>query len=146
MKWFVILGLALGSLVVFQPILNRLILENRGLTFAIWLNGTVLLSLASLLCLIILYQPERFPEIMRFKESGPFSWWYLLPGFFGLVIVTGVPLLIRNLGAFSTVMLMLCGQIATSFLWDMLVNGQAFSGARLLGVMLAFTGAYLSFK
>lgn len=145
MNLITIFGLVLGSLVVFQPALNRLILENRGLGFAVWLNGTVLLATASIFCLFIFYRPERFPELVRFKLSGPFHWWYVLPGLFGLMMVTGVPLMIKNIGALSTVLTMLFGQLVTSFFWDFLA-GQPWSSARFFGLLLAGAGAYLSFR
>lgn len=146
MKGFIILGILLGSLVVFQPILNRLILEQRGLAFAIWVNATVLFVAASMLALIIFLMPERFPQLMRFKVSDVFSWWFLAPGLFGLMLVSFVPMLIKNIGASTTVLLLLSGQLATSFLWDAIVSGHAFNAARFFGMLLAFLGAYLSFK
>lgn len=146
MKGFVVLGLLLGSLVVFQPIFNRLILEQRGLGFAIWLNATGVFIAANILALIIFLVPERFPQLMRFKVSEVFHWWFLAPSLCGLMLVSCVPLLIRNLGASSTVLLLLSGQLTTSFLWDALFLGAGFSPARFFGMMLAFLGAYLSFK
>lgn len=146
MKWFIVFGFLLGSLLVFQPVFNRLILEHKGLGFAVLLNGTVLTVFASILCLFIFFMPERFPSLMRFKVGGLFEWWFLLPGFFGILIVSGTPLLIKNIGASSTVILMLSGQLITSFLWDTFAEGQAFRTMRLIGAILAFCGAYLSFK
>jgi len=145
MNILALLGLALGSLVVFQPILNRLILEHRGLAFAVWLNAVVLLVMASIFCLFIFYKPERFPELTHFKLSGSFQWWYFLPGSFGLMLVMGVPLIIKNFGAFSTVLTMLCGQLVTSFFYDIWA-GQPFNSLRFLGLLLAGTGAFLSFR
>lgn len=146
MGGLVVLGILLGSLVVFQPVLNRLILEQRGLGFAVWLNATGVFVTASILALIILLVPERFPQLMRFKVSDVFHWWFLAPSLFGLMLISLVPLLIKNLGASSAVLLLLAGQLATSFLWDALFLGNGFNPARFVGMLLAFLGAFLSFR
>lgn len=146
MKWHIIVGLALGSLVVFQPILNRLIFEHKGLGFTVWQNANVLFILSSIFGALVIYFPDKFPAVMRLEKDGNFALWHLLPGFFGFLLVTLVPLMIKNLGASSTVIVMLSGQLITGFLWDSLVIGHAFNFMRFFGIILAFLGAYLSFR
>lgn len=137
---------ALGSLVVFQPVLNRMVMEERGLSIAGLINATVLLLLASGLFLLVALVPEKFPDIIQFKSNGTWHWWYVLPGIIGLFLVMLVPLMISSLGAFPTVLAMLVGQLVTSFLWDSIVNHQSLFSSRTLGLVLAVAGAYLSFR
>ncbi len=146
MKIFFIVSFLLGSLVVFQPSLNRMIFEQRGLSFAVLLNGAVLFCVVSLLFLSVSLAPERFPEMLRYLPNRIFSWWYVLPGIMGFLLVVLVPILIKEMGAFLTIVTMILGQVATSFLWDMYQGGTALGSARLLGLILVMSGVYLSFR
>lgn len=146
MKIFFLGSLLLGSIVVFQPMLNRMVLEDRGLSFAVWLNGCVLFLAASLLFFSVFLAPERFSEVLHFKGSGGFHWWYVLPGILGLILVLMVPVMFKNMGAFPTIIAMLCGQILTSFLVDSLAFGVPISASKIMGLLLATGGAYLSFN
>lgn len=146
MKIFYAVCFLLGSLVVFQPSLNRLIFAQKGLSYAVLINGAILFCLTTLLFLSISYAPERFPELLRFLPGRAFQWWYVLPGIMGFLLVLVVPLMIKSIGAFPTVVMMIIGQIATSFLWDIYQEGALLSGSRLLGLVFVMTGAYFSFK
>lgn len=146
MKLSFVLCFLLGSIVVFQPSLNRVIFEHKGLSFAVLLNGAILFVIAAIFFLAISLSPERFPDIFRFLPNRGFSWWYILPGIMGFLLVLLVPVMIKNLGAFPVVITMILGQVTTSFLWDIYQEGVSLSAARLLGLILVMTGAYFSFK
>jgi len=144
---FLFLGcLALGSVAVFQPLLNRAIAEHKGLALAVWTNGLVLFSGANLLLLFVYLFSERCSESFTLKPEGPWSLWYLLPGTMGLALVIGLPLMIKNIGAFSTFMSFLSGQLLVSFAWDWYMQSQSPGAARFTGLMLALVGTYLSIR
>lgn len=146
MKFFVVFGLTLGSLMVMQPSINRLVLEQRGLGFAVWFNAFVYLSAATITGAFLLMRPEYFPEVVRLKSNGGFAWWFFIPGLMGLCLVCGTTLLIKHVGAISAVLLMLCGQLFTSFAWDTIISQQSINSTRVIGLLLAGVGAYMSFK
>jgi uncharacterized membrane protein YdcZ (DUF606 family) len=137
--------LALGSLTVFQPLLNRMIAEQRGLGIAAWTNGLVLLVISSVLVIAIYFWSDHSPEILALK-SGAWHWYYIFPGLMGFALVVGMPLMMRALGAFPTIVTFLCGQLLTSFIWDIWANNQLPSGARILGLIFALLGTYLTIR
>lgn len=146
MNLFFIIGLSLGSIVVVQPTLNRLIGDHQGMAMAAFINGIVLFCATGTLFFAIWFFPERFNALLQFKTGTGFRVWYILPGLMGLCLVLLVPLTMKNIGAFPTVVIMLAGQIATSFVIDVALNHQAVSLSRIMGLILALTGAYLSFR
>ncbi len=136
----------LGTLVVFQPLLNRMIFDERGLSFAAWLNSVVLVTVATSVLLLCLYLGERCPEFLRPRMAGMIRWWYVVPGLLGLTLVLLVPLSMRQFGAFTTVLAMLVGQLGTSVVWDLVADGRPITPTRIAGLVCAGIGAYLSFK
>lgn len=135
----------LGSLAVFQPVLNRMVFLEKGMGFGIVLNSiTGLISI--MFFLGIVWWLEKIPNDIQLKMDGQFYWWFLLPGLMGLLVVSFVPIMIKNLGAFPTIAAMLFGQVLTSFLYDTYALGYSFDYSRILGILLTGTGAYLSFR
>lgn len=139
-------AMLLGSLMVVQPTLNRLMLDIKGLSVASLINGTVVFALACFAFIIVNFQFMSTPALFRAKESGTFHWWFLLPGICGFLIIFISPMLIRELGAFTTVLALICGQIVTSLLLDATTQGIAITTPRLAGLALAVAGAYMSFR
>lgn len=146
MKLFFILNFFLGSLVVFQPSLNRMIFDHKGQSFTVFLNASVLFTLASLLFLVVYFAPEKFSPAFRFIPENNLRWWYVVPGAMGFLLVLCVPIMIKHIGAFPTIVTMILGQVATSFLWDVFQEGVAFNGYRMLGLVLVMAGVYFSFR
>lgn len=146
MKASFTVALCLGAMVVFQPLLNRMILEHKGLGFAAVLNGFIVFVLALLLWIALSFGFISPPSLLKLKPEGPFYWWYILPGIFGFMLVITTPIMIKHLGAFTTVLAMISGQIITSLVLDAMTQGIAITMPRLLGLALAIAGAYLSFK
>lgn len=144
MLW--LLAFFLGSLVVFQPTINRLVLEQRGLSFAVLVNSLVLFFLASCLIIVTYLSPQNLPEIMHYRSTTPFRPWFILPGVMGFLLVMFVPIMIRHYGAFKTVLVMLAGQITTSFVYDLFVEGRALHSSRVLGIICALLAVFFSFR
>jgi uncharacterized membrane protein YdcZ (DUF606 family) len=146
MKIYLVICFLLGALVVFQPSLNRIIFAQKGLSFAVFLNGSILFSSAVILFAVSFYLPDHVPLAQRFTPHSDVNWWYVLPGLMGFLLVVLVPIMIKNVGAFSTVVAMILGQVVTSILWDVYQEGVALSGSRLFGLLLVIAGAYFTFK
>jgi bacterial/archaeal transporter family-2 protein len=146
MKGLFFIALLLGSMVVFQPLLNRMILEHKGLGFAALLNGSVVFVSTASLWLFMLSLPQKTPAILHQRPDGPFHWWFLLPGFLGFLLIITTPIMIKHLGAFTTVLAMILGQVITSLCLDALTQNIAINPSRIAGLALAMAGAYLSFK
>ena len=116
------------------------------MAFAAWLNSLVLFIMASLLLGLMYFAGDRFPEYFRIKADGPMRWWFILPGMMGFAIVFNLPLSMRAIGAFPTIIALLLGQLVASFIFDTVSQNQPISWARLLGLGFAAVGAYLSFR
>lgn len=142
----ILLPLLVGVVAVFQPMLNRVILDTKGLSFAAWINSVVLLVIATLAVLVTYFFSEQMPEFMRPKMGTEWHWWFIVPGIFGYIIVFFLPLSMRSLGAFVTIVALLLGQLITSFLYDTLVYGKPITTARAFGLILTLAGAYLTFR
>lgn len=134
----------LGALLVLQPGFNKHIMTERGLGFAIVMNGFVLFVLTSSFLILLLALGDRLPEVFRIRHSSAMHWWYIIPGLCGFSLVVCVPLVLASVGAVSTVVGMLSGQLLTSMLWDAWVEGRSTSLLRILGVLLALGGAFLT--
>lgn len=144
---FLFLGcLALGAIAVFQPLLNRAIAEHRGLALAVWINALVLFFAATMLMFFVYFFSDRFPDSFALKYSGFINYWYIFPGLMGLGLVIGLPLMIKNIGAFSTFMTFLSGQLMVSFAWDWYAQSQSPGFARFTGLAMALVGTYLSIR
>ncbi|MCA9507979.1 MAG: DMT family transporter [Myxococcales bacterium] len=146
MNFFFFLSLCLGCIVVIQPTLNRIIGDSQGMAMAAFINGVVLLLSAAIMLIVLISFPDKFHHNFWLKTGNGFRLWHVLPGLMGLSLVLMVPLTMKNIGAFSTVLAMLAGQIITSFVIDITINQQAFSLARFTGLVLALLGAVLSFR
>lgn len=146
MSPYIILPLFLGVLAVFQPILNKVILDSKGLAFAAWMNSLVLFTTASLTLAFVYFAGDRLPSFLRPRLEGEWHWWFLLPGIFGFLIVFFLPLSMRSLGAFASISAILLGQLLTSFIYDAAVSGKPITIARALGLLFTIVGAYLSFR
>jgi len=90
--------------------------------------------------------PERFPKNLRFISQGAWTWWFVLPGLIGFLLVLFTPVMIKFLGAFSTVAFMMLGQVAASILWDTFAEGIPLNMTRCFGVFLVMSGAYFSLR
>ncbi len=136
----------LGSLAVLQPSLNRLVFAQKGLSFAVFVNGAVVFSCVTLLFMAVNYSPDKFPTALRLSQEEASQWWYALPGLMGFILVMAVPMMIKNIGAFTTVVTMIMGQVATSFLWDLYQNTSALNSSRMIGMILVMAGVYFTFR
>lgn len=135
-----LLPLVLGAFTVLQAGLNRKIGGRAGLPAAVLLNAVWLATMATAV-FFLLSRDEAGEKIQNLFRG--FSWWYLLPGFFGLSLVWGIPESIKAVGAQTTFVLLIAAQMAMSVYWDWRVEGLAIPMAKVMGCVLAWAGALL---
>lgn len=145
MKLNFLLPMALGALVVFQGVMNRQIGEVKGLSFAVFMNAVVLVTVASTVLAGLFVWGQQAPDYLRPQLNPVWRWWYILPGLMGFMLVFNVPISMRGLGAFPTIVSMLLGQLLCSFIWDALAAG-SFNITRLAGLILTALGTYLAVR
>jgi transporter family-2 protein len=127
----------LGVVVVLQAGLNKKISAQWGITGAVLLNAIVFLVIAGVVYGL------RLPHLKGEIEMKSFSWWYLVPGVLGCVLVFGGPMAISRWGAVHTFILIISAQLLASLVWDSQIEGLSISTMRLVGIALAWIGAVI---
>lgn len=141
---FAIIPLFLGALAVLQAALNRKILTHLGLSYAVILNATVLLVIASVFACVLRFGPSGFPPEFRGKLAlDQFRWWFIVPGCCGFFIVSGVPWSLSKVGALTVFVSLVAAQVVASALWDAAFEGQPLSPTRIAGGVLAIGAVVL---
>lgn len=98
----------LGLIVVLQAGLNKKIADQWGLTTTVLLNAVVFAVLAILFYVLALWKSDLFlPNMKAAFDPKTFSWWYLIPGALGCVLVFGGPWAIFRWGAVHTFILII---------------------------------------
>lgn len=140
----VVLTFFLGAIAVLQGALNRIIAGSWGLAPAIVLNNCVILAAGLVLFGAVKFYPEIFPEGLRDKAGfTSFSWYYVLPGLCGLVLVAGIPFAIGKIGAANVFIGIVCAQMVASLIWDKVVEGIPLTWTRTAGAFFAILGAVM---
>ncbi|MEM6955132.1 MAG: DMT family transporter [Myxococcota bacterium] len=137
-----LVSLSLGSMAVLQAALNRRIATAWGLAPAILLNGIVVLVLCG-----AFYGAARRGWIDAVAEGasvGSMSLTWLLPGVFGFLLITGLPWAVGQIGATRVFVGVVFAQMATSLIWDRLVESIALTPSRILGAVLCAAGVALA--
>ena len=138
----VIVGLA----VVLQGGFNRQVGQQWGLGTTVLVNGIVFLVVSLLLWGVMKLRPGILPREFLPPEGGGSvaAWRVILPGVFGVIIVTGLPWAIARLGALGAVLILIVTQLVVSIVWDALVEGVPVQPLRIIGAALAAVGAWLA--
>lgn len=134
--------LVLGAFGVLQAALNRQVAIASGLPPAVFFNTLVFLAMASLFLGL-----SRVAA--RSASDGPglaasFRWWWVLPGFLGFCVVAGLPFAIQKIGAARVFVALVASQMATSLVWDAVVEKLPVTGTRLAGAALAVLGVLVA--
>ena len=134
----------LGIVVVLQAGLNKKIAANWGLTTAVLLNAIVFAVLAIVLYSLNIWKSDLFPENMKAVFNyKTFSWWYLIPGALGCILVFGGPWAVSRWGAVHTFILIISAQLLASLLWDIYIESVPVTTLRAVGIVLAWVGAII---
>lgn len=144
MRWFLMIPLTIGAVTVLQGVLNRQMGNVMGLSSAVLVNAAVVMVFSVALYLMAQQTPDALPEFFRGAfRPGQLTWWMILPGLFGFMIIAGIPLAISKLGAARVFVAMVAAQMLTSMAWDTLVDHKPLSWTRVLGVALAIVSVLL---
>lgn len=135
-----------GVAVVLQGGFNRQVSAQWGLATTVLVNGIVFLGVSVLLWGAMKLRPEWLPPDFLAPQPGGevAAWRWLLPGFFGVVIVAGLPWAITRMGALGAVLVLLVTQLVLSIVWDAVVEGVPIQPLRVAGASLALLGAWLA--
>lgn len=135
-----------GIAVVLQGGFNRQVSGQWGLATTVLVNGIVFLGVSLLLWGVMKLRPGLLPREFLPPEGGGAvaAWRILLPGFFGVVIVTGLPWALARLGALGAVLILLVTQLVVSMVWDAMVEGVPVRPVRVVGAAIALVGAWLA--
>ncbi len=146
-SWVSFLPAILGVVVVLQAGLNKKISTQWGITSAVLLNAVVFAAIAAAFYFFSLARGDMFSANMKPNiDFKTFSWWYLIPGALGCVLVFGGPMAIMRWGAVHTFILIISAQLLASLLWDYHIEGLPVSPMRIAGISLAWIGAVLVCK
>jgi uncharacterized membrane protein YdcZ (DUF606 family) len=141
----VILGLG----VVIQGLMNKRIGAAIGLSTAVFINALVFFALSAAVIGASYLKPDLFPEMLKppatslrdASHSGPSYWLYWIPGFFGFLLVIGVPFSIQQIGPSKTFIILIVAQVVFSLLAERLFFEADFNSMKLVGARLAVAGA-----
>ncbi len=124
----------LGMSAVLQATINRSLAASSSLSTVVVWNSVMVLVYALTL-----------NSVLKEKlwVSGGFPYLVIVSGLFGFAIVVGFPFAISRIGAVATSILFILSQLATSALWDILVDGVRLSAMRWAALALAGLSAVL---
>lgn len=147
MNLAVIVPFILGVVGILQGAFYRKISESIGLTNAVLIGNTFAMTLTVPIVYFIYKNPSWVPEFFHFKSPlPPMKLWYLIPGFFGILIVFGLPLAIAKVGAVKSTVMIILAQIITSVLWDLSVEKIHLESSKIVGLLLALVSAFLMLR
>lgn len=141
-----LLLLALGAVTVLQATLNRRIGSELGLGGAVLLNAVVMCGAAAILVGYLTASGTTLLSngaLLGFEGLRQWSWWWILPGLFGLGIVLGLPMMVERVGALTVFVGLVAGQTIAGLIWDALEEGIAVTPSRALGVACAIAAVLL---
>jgi transporter family-2 protein len=137
MAWF--FALFLGTVGILQGGINKQMANDIGVAQST-LVGNLLTAVFSIAFFyLVKFKPGYFPDFFHIKSSPlvTWQWWYLIPAFFGICIVMGLPFSIYKLGAIKVTVGLIAAQMITSVAWDLIVEKLTLSPVKILGLALA---------
>jgi uncharacterized membrane protein YdcZ (DUF606 family) len=143
MNAFLLIPLILGLTVVLQGTLNKKIGESIGLVSAVFINAAIFFILSGILYVVSRWNPSLLPDFLRPKGSLTIEKsWYLVPGICGFVLVTGLPIAIRQLGPAKSFILLISSQILVSLIFDHILGNNT-TGLKVAGALLILIGSMM---
>ncbi len=148
MEWALLVPFCIGICAVLQGGLNKEIGTFWGLSGAILLNSIIFMIIGTALFAASKLTPELLPE--SFRDRGAFmrfSWWYVLPGFLGFLLVAGIPWAIARMGALKVFVAVFGTQMVASMAWDYFAQDMRPTATRIICACTAFlSAAFLAIK
>ncbi len=145
MYWYLSLPIIVGAITVIQGGMNREVAESWGLPGMMVLNSVMYLLASLAFFAIAKFQLVPLSPVLRDKDSFvDFSWWYLIPGAFGFIIVLGIPMAIAKFDTLKVFICLVAAQMIASLLWDKYIDGIELSFTRVLAATITLVGASIS--
>ena len=138
--------LAIGAVSVLQATLNRRIGAEIGLGGAVLLNALVMCSTAAVVVTALTATGTALlghGTVLGLEGLRQWSWWWVLPGLFGLAIVIGLPMMVERVGALTVFVGLVTAQTVTGLVWDAIEEGIPVTPTRALGVVAAIAAVLL---
>jgi transporter family-2 protein len=137
----ILIGLAIGALVVVQGAMNARVMTALGSAMAATLLNFIIGAAALFAAMAVT------GHIATFQNLSQAPRWSLLAGVVGVIFVAGSSFLIPRIGTAHTVALLVCGQCLVSLAFDHFgllgVPVSEISMSRILGCALVALGAVL---
>ena len=145
MNWIYSVPLLLGIAAVVQGGLNSRIVDRLGISLMTVLNSATLVATSFIIYGLFKLTSEPVPEDLALPDGPPsILWWYLVPGVLGYMLVAGIPWTIGHMGATKTFLILIAMQLVASVAWDHFFEDTPVNAIRILGVIVAFSGAFLA--
>lgn len=133
-----LLPLSVGIFTILQATLNKQMSNDLGLIHSLMIGNSIILLVNIALYFWVQKSPAAFPEFFHVKASlASFKLWYIIPAFFGLGIIIGIPFSIFKVGAAKTTIILVCAQLVTSASWDLLIEKIPLTLNKVLAMLLA---------
>ena len=147
MNAFVLVPLVLGIMSVLQNTFNRHMSGQWGLAGVILVNVLVMLlvSVVLVFCAAQVTPPPWLPEVFVAKGSlwRQLRLMHLVPGLFGLAVITGLPLAMTRLSTAEVFVVFMGTQMLTSLAWDCAVARLPLTSFKVAGAMFTLVGMVL---
>lgn len=134
---YILLAVVLGALAVLQVVINRQIAMRWGLAPAVLLNASVLTAAAAVFYIVARTQSVGSFAFRANPALADLRWWWILPGLFGFVLVTCLPWATHHIGFQRVFVALVASQMATSVVWDLVVEKIPFTAPVGIAVVLA---------
>lgn len=141
----VLLATMAGAFAVFQAGLNKVIADDLGFTTSLLLNGVFFLVFNAIMFALVLAQPKVFPPEFHVQWAlHNFKWWWVVPGFFGFALVTGLAVGVGRIGAVQTIIISIAAQVLASIAWDYFTGDGQVTTMRLVGASVTVVGTVIA--
>ena len=144
MKLIYLLPIIIGMAGILQGGLNKEMSLKIGVGQTVLVGQPLTFIFGVLFYLVVKFFPGLFSPIYHLKAPlMTWKWWFIIPGFLGLLIVSLFPEAIHELGAVKTTVLIVAAQVIFSVFWDMTVEKLPISTFKWLGMVFAFISVVL---
>jgi transporter family-2 protein len=145
MLLFSLIPVIVGISMVLQNAMNNQISKTADLSSVLIFNCIVSLLASVAVFYLALLRPSWLPEIFHPKSNVPTSsWWIIIPGMCGFMIILGMPIALDKLGALKVLCVVIATQLVTALMWDTWIAKMAVTPQRILGALVTLMGAVIS--
>ena len=139
MKLIYFLPIIIGMVGILQGALNKEMSLQIGVGQTVLVGMTLTFIFGIIFYFTVKFFPDLFNPIYHLKAPlTTWRWWFIIPGFLGLIIVGLFPEAIHELGAVKTTILIVAAQVIFSLFWDSMIEKLPITPFKWLGMVCAF--------